>query len=360
MTLQALEIRDFRNIAQARLETSAGVNLIFGANAAGKTSVLEAIYHLGRARSFRTGNPRELIRSGCPHLQVLAAVTGERGQVRPVGVQRSSRGLTLRIAGEPAKGLADLARAVPVLLLNSRTHGLVDAGPQQRRRFLDWGVFQMEPDFLPLWRRYRRALSNRNAALRQGQSNALISAWTPELVDVGERIDVLRDRFLSAFGEVLEPLAGQLLPEQSIKLGYRRGWSQSEVLGSALDAALSQDRRLGYTRLGPHAADLGIHCDGARAAARVSRGQQKALVAALVCAQARLYRRHQGRDCVLLVDDLPAELDGERRGRLTRALVELPAQVFVTSIEQKDVEIEGWADSGVFEIGAGEVRKVVY
>ena len=171
---------------------------------------------------------------------------------------------------------------------------------------------------------------------------------------------MLRDRFLSAFGEVLEPLAGQLLPEQSIKLGYRRGWSQSEVLGSALDAALSQDRRLGYTRLGPHAADLGIHCDGARAAARVSRGQQKALVAALVCAQARLYRRHQGRDCVLLVDDLPAELDGERRGRLTRALVELPVQVFVTSIEQKDVEIEGWADSGVFEIGAGEVRKVVY
>jgi DNA replication and repair protein RecF len=360
MTLQVLEVRDFRNIAQARLDASAGINLIFGANAAGKTSVLEAIYHLGRARSFRTGNPRELIRSGCPHLQVYGSVMGECGYVQPVGVQRSSRDLTLRIAGEAARGLAELARAVPVLLLNSHTHGLVDAGPQQRRRFLDWGVFQMEPEFLPLWRRYRRALSNRNAALRQGQSNALISAWTAELMDVGERIDALRSRFVSVLGEVLEPLASQLLPEQIIKLGYRRGWSQTDPLGVALEAALSQDRRVGYTRHGPHAADLGIQCDGVRAASRVSRGQQKALVAALVCAQASLYRRHRGRDCVLLVDDLPAELDGERRARLTRALVELPVQIFVTSIEQRDVGIEGWTDPGVFEIDAGKVRKVVY
>jgi DNA replication and repair protein RecF len=360
MTLRALEIRDFRNIIHARLETTADINLIVGPNAAGKTSVLEAIYYLGRVRSFRTGNPRELIRSGCAHFQLFGSVEREAGGTHPVGVQRTSRELTVRIAGQPAAGLAELARAVPVLLLNSDTHHLVDAGPQHRRRFLDWGVFQMEPAFLPLWRRYRRALSNRNAALRQGHSSKLIDAWTPELTDTAQRIDGLRARFLAALGEALEPLIRLVLPEYEIALDYRRGWAESEALDSVLEAGLTQDRQAGYTRAGPHTADLRIRSDGARAAARVSRGQQKALVAALMFAQVGLYRLHRGRNCLLLVDDLPAELDAQRRRRLLAALASLPVQVFVTAIEPEGLDLAAWSASRAFEIEAGQVREVVY
>jgi len=360
MTVVDLRVRDFRNIDEARLEPAADLNLILGPNASGKTSMLEALYVLGRGRSFRSADLRELIRRGAPAMQVVATVAGAGGRRSVLGLQRSPGALLARVAGQPARSLAELAAELPVLLLDAGSHQLIEGGPSQRRRFLDWGVFQTIGGYLESWRRFARALRNRNAALRQGAANALVQAWDVELATTAEAVDGARRSYLQALAEPLAAVGSALLEDTRISLDYRRGWPEGAALGAQLAAALAQDRRQGHTRLGPQRAELKVLVDGRRAVEQVSRGQQKLLAAALVIAQAVVYQSRRGGVCVLLVDDFPAELDRSNAERLLQALVASGAQLFVTTIELGELGESILAQPGkTFRMGAGSLRKVL-
>ncbi|HRE53262.1 MAG TPA: DNA replication/repair protein RecF [Candidatus Competibacter sp.] len=361
MQVATLDIAGFRNLRQASLSCASGLNLLIGPNASGKTSVLEALYFLGRGRSFRTGQPRELIQTGAGSFRVVAVVN-DGGRRVPVGVERDPRELTARIGGAPTRSLADLARRVPVLLLNPDSHRLLEDGPQWRRRFMDWGLFHAEPAFLEAWRRYGAALRHRNAALRARFPDRAVDAWDGELSAASAVLDRLREAFCTALGSVLTPLAGSTLHGVAPRVDYRRGWplepSERDFAGW-LRAGRDQDRQQGHTRLGPHRADFSIRVDGRPLAEALSRGQQKLLVIALVLAQAELYRRHAGDACILLIDDLPAELDPDNRARVMRALAALESQLFVTAIEPGLLDAGAWSEARTFHLTHGELAKVV-
>ena len=153
MRVASLDIAGFRNLRQVSLDCAPGLNLLIGPNASGKTSVLEALYVLGRGRSFRARQPRELIQTGATAFRVVAMMTDGDDRRTPVGIERNARELTARIGGAPTRSLADLARWTPLLLLNPDSHRLLEDGPKQRRRFMDWGLFHAEPAFLDAWRR---------------------------------------------------------------------------------------------------------------------------------------------------------------------------------------------------------------
>lgn len=170
MSLRRLEVRDFRCIAATDLEFDGRCNLISGANATGKTSLLEAIFFLGRGRSFRTARNETLIRKGAEELLLTGRF--EAGEsIRPVGVRYSREGFEARAGGNRIGSLAELASILPVQAIDPEVHRLVEDGPQERRRYLDWGVFHVEPRFVEQWRRYQRALKQRNAALRLKRRN---------------------------------------------------------------------------------------------------------------------------------------------------------------------------------------------
>ncbi len=177
MRVDSLEVVDFRNLQPLRLACAPGLNLIIGANAAGKTSLLEALYFLGRGRSFRTAQNRELIRRGGARLRVVAGLVEAGGRRVTVGVEHDGRVIGARVAGNPAETLAELARQMPVLLIDAGSHRLLEGGPRERRRFMDWGLFHGESGFLKVWRRYGAALRHRNAALRGGLDARSIDAW---------------------------------------------------------------------------------------------------------------------------------------------------------------------------------------
>ncbi|HKK14893.1 MAG TPA: DNA replication and repair protein RecF, partial [Gammaproteobacteria bacterium] len=159
MSLLSLRIQDFRNLTAVELAPSPGLNLIVGANAAGKTSLLEGIFFLGHGRSFRSRHPERLIREGTDACSVVGQVAGGGGgSGLTVGIERSRRGWRARIGGAPVRGLAELAGQLPTQLINPDSHRLLEGGPQYRRRFLDWGVFHVEHRFLGAWQRYMRAL----------------------------------------------------------------------------------------------------------------------------------------------------------------------------------------------------------
>jgi DNA replication and repair protein RecF len=327
MGLKSLTITDFRCIHHAQLEPAPGINLIVGSNASGKTSVLEAIFLLGRGRSFRASRREAMIREGANRLRVAGRLT----DARPLGVEVARSGWNARAAGEPLTRLSELARLLPVQLMDPEVHKLVQDGPGERRRYLDWATFHVKPEFLDIWRSYQRALRQRNAALKNHQKGAAIEAWEQPLAESGRHLDRLREDTAAMLAVPVMAAANELLG-LDLRLTYRPGHSAGQDLAEALAAHRTSDQRAGMTQVGPHRADLFLMLGEHQARGWVSRGQQKLVAAALVLGQARLLAPMWGNLGVLLVDDPSAELDEERCARLLKLISRLPFQVFLTTL----------------------------
>lgn len=356
MVVSSLEITNFRNLRQATLACASRLNLIVGENASGKTSLLEALYFLGRSRSFRTRQIRDLIHDGASTFRIVAWMFDEAGSRRvPVGLEHDARETNVRIDGAPAATLAELASCVPVLLLNPDSHRLLDGGPRQRRRFMDWGAFHMDSVFWSVWKRYVAALRHRNAALKAQSADRSINAWDGELARSAAALDRLRQNFCALLTQTLEPPVEALLGETAVEVEYRRGWHRERDLLDALHAARHQDRSYGFTRFGPHRADFSIRL-GAKSAQSLSRGQQKLLIVALMVAQAQLYRLQREDSCILLIDDLPAELDRSNRAKVIRCLAQAEGQIFVTTIDRELVDTTAWNDAQIFRLHSGGIN----
>src|SRR5580700_1565620 len=185
MSLAELRLQDLRCMQSAELQLDARLNLISGDNGAGKTSLLEAIYLLGRGRSFRTRHTEQLMRHGEHKLLVfgrLASASTIAGTEvhHAVGVSYHRRdGIEARIDGGAVTSLAQLSAVFPVQIIDPGIHRLVEEGPLHRRRWLDWAVFHVEPSFVLHWQSYSRTLRQRNAAIK---SDADPTPWDGELI----------------------------------------------------------------------------------------------------------------------------------------------------------------------------------
>lgn len=360
MGLNNIAVRDFRNIATAELVFSSQLNLITGKNGAGKTSLLEAIYFLGRAQSFRTTHPSNIIRTGSESLLVRGHVCDRYGTETPVGVQRDKLTVRVRLAGRTIHQVAELVASFPYQLLTPDSHQLLEGGPRYRRRFLDWGVFHVEPAFFPVWQRYNRALRQRNAALRTHASLQEVRLWDTELNMASQFLDQQRRDYLDVLLPVLQKYTAGLAEIAGLSWDYRPGWPQKFTYSYALTEGLEGDRRHGFTRLGPHRADLIPILDNHPAQERLSRGQQKQLVAAMMLAQAHVYQMKLGQPCIFLIDDLPSELDDRHRAYVMQHLQNLGAQVFITAIEPDAINGSIWSERRQFHMEHGRVEEVIY
>lgn len=360
MGLQSLSVRHFRNIAACDIQFSSGLNCIEGPNAAGKTSLLESVFLLGRARSFRTRHADQLVQSGRDGFLVQGRLTSEGGSSVPVGIERTRRAQQIRLNGMPLRKISELVERFPLQIVNPESHELVEGGPRLRRRYLDWGVFHVEPGFFGLWQRYVKALRQRNAALRQGQRENQILAWDENLIEVAERLHELRQDYIRELSRYLDARIEALLQLEDFILGYYPGWPREEPYGEALRRTVQRDREQGYTQFGPHRADLKLKVDNRVARERLSRGQQKLLAISMLVAQAQFFRERTGRSTTFLVDDLAAELDRERRASVLRALRDLGAQLLVTALDADTLEPAGWTELRTFHVEHGAFTEVVY
>lgn len=357
--LHSLEILNFRNIPSAALGFSRGLNLITGQNASGKTSLLEAIYTLGRVRSFRTASARQTIRYGQSAFRLVGRIDAGTGASIPLGIERSGDALRVHLAGEPVRRLSDLAGYFPVQILSSDTANLFNGGPRHRRHVLDWALFHVEQGYREIWQRYARILKQRNAALRSHARPSLVAVWDAELAESALRIDRLRRDYLERFSVLMGSELAQLLPEGVPELRYSPGWPSGTTLGETLEAHLEKDRGLGYTYYGVHRADFRLLLDAREVMTHCSRGQQKAVLVGFMLAQVRL---QQERDCpagAFLLDDLTSELDPQNQQRVLLALRELDAQVFVTAIEGQPVDAAGWREFRRFHVEHGAIQEVL-
>jgi DNA replication and repair protein RecF len=330
MALRRVQVSDFRCLQSAELEFDPVFTLISGPNAAGKTSLLEAVYLLGRGRSFRTRHQDNLIRSGSQRFVVFGEVDLCERRVA-LGVEGSAEGMRARMAGARVSSLAELAVALPVQVIDPEVHRLIEEGPSRRRRFLDWGVFHVEHAFVGQWQRYQQVLKQRNAALKARQTRAVISAWDGELLRLGDWIDMARAGYVAQLLPVAQEIAQGLLGME-LALNYRCGWARDTSFEAALRESWARDVEAGSTLVGPQRAELGIRLDGASVKDRISRGQQKLLAAALLMAQVSLFPSDSRARPTLLLDDPAAELDSERLRALILEISRQSVQLIVTSL----------------------------
>lgn len=356
MSLAELAVRKVRNLQAVRIAPGAGLNIIFGANASGKTSLLEAIHLLGLARSFRTTQIRHVITRGEASLQVFGRIQQEEGRLVPAGVERSPQATILRLGGASVS-VAELAVQLPLQLITPESHALLEQGPRLRRQFVDWGVFHVERRFLGWWRDYHRALRQRNVALRRSLADAQVTAWDAALAESGSPITQARVEYLAALRPVVTEFTERLF-DTPVSLEYQAGWPHHEELTTALQAGLAHDRRVGHTRLGPHRAEVVLKAGSVPAQQSLSRGQQKLLVSALRLAQVTLLNRSLPRPVVLLVDDLAAELDAAHRARLLDLLQATGAQLFVTTTDPALIPVTS-GEARMFHVERGVVREVL-
>jgi len=351
VSLGTLAISDLRCIEQAELELPSGLTLLWGENGSGKTSILEAIFLLGRGRSFRTRNNERLIRRGSNHLRVIGQVSASGDVVQTIGFEASRTGTTARIGGRPAQSLAELSQAFPVQAIEPGVHRLVEEGGYRRRRWMDWAVFHVEPQFMDAWLRYQRALRQRNAALKTDPAQA--SVWDPELARLGEVIAESRRVFL----ERLQPYWTAAVSDLSglgVSLHYLRGWSLEHPLMEALAGSRQRDELRQLTHAGPHRADVAVRLHGRPAREVLSRGQQKLVAVAMTLAQLRLLQDQTSTTPTLLLDDPAAELDVERLQGFIAEVGKLRCQLVVTSL-QAESRLFG-APERTFHVRQGRVQ----
>jgi len=346
MYLTRFEADGFRNLSAVTLLPHRDLTVLHGANGAGKSAVLEAIQCLATGHSFRTRQARDYVGDEASSLSLAGRLQDPAdGREHRCGLHRDDQGeVTLRLDYRPASSIGEVARLMPVKALVPDSHRLIQEGPEERRRFIDWGCFHQSESFGPTWRGFRRALSQRNEVLRQRGSDDEVRSWDAAVANDGAVLDQLRRDYveqLRGFVKQRMERAGFMF---HMELELRSGWPEELSLAEALASRLEQHRRLKTTADGPHRADLAVKANGRLARPRLSRGQQKVLVYLMHLAQLDCLHAATGKRAIVLCDDLAAELDPDNLGSILEQLLDSGCQCFVSAADPIPGALEGALD----------------
>lgn len=401
-----LSLTGYRNLRDVTLEIPPEGMALIGRNAQGKSNLLEAVYYLETLRSFRNARDEQLIRFGAEHFRIAADLAGEEGATTPripqqggnpgVSVAAAYRASTkekrISVDGEVVPRLGDAIGRVGAVLFAPDDLRLVSGPPAERRRFLDILLSLNARGYLELLQRFRQALHRRNATLRRGGSSAEVSAWDEILLKSGAEVTVARALWVHDHAITFHDHAREISGNETMKMRYDAsipglGAKKASARGSqedgtdssesptwgigadkvaslyrdAIERVREQERRLRTTLVGPHRDDLSLLFLGSEGERELrefgSGGQRRTAALALRLLEAATIKRRRGREPILLLDDIFAELDEDRSRRILRLLDGFVAgQVLLTAPKESDIRFRE-ATLPRWSIDEGEIRK---
>jgi len=332
--IQKIHLNHLRILKEMTFYPSQSFNIISGENGAGKTSFLEAIYLLSFGRSFRTTQLDKLITEGENWLSVFADYSdGNQASIK----KERGESIQLQLNAQKVASSSEINHIFPVAVINTHCFHLLELGPQERRKFLDWGVFHMEHSFLEYWREAQKCLRQRNFALKHRFPEEQIRIWDEPLIHCAEKIECYRREYLDQYLPILNSI---LYPtcKMPIEVEYFSGWDPLLGLRNALNKNFYREQKIGYTLSGPHRADLQFRTEGKECLDFLSRGQQKRVIYCAKIAQGILLSQERNKKVTYLLDDIAAELDEPGMYELLSLILKQDTQTFITCLEKRFIE----------------------
>lgn len=362
MLLTRLRVRHFRNLGEQELCFPPEGVAILGENAQGKSNLLEAIYYLETFRSFRGGRDEQLVSFDEETFRVVAELDGTEGEERGLEVaaafQRRGKRKKITVDGTEPPRLGDALGSMAAVVFSPADVAVVNEGPGARRRFLDIVLSLNQPGYLGALQRFRHVLAQRNAALRAEQPTSAVRAWDEHLVSSGTEVLKLRGDWTRTWTDTFSDFHAHVSGGQAARLSHRPGLptldpdacgelGTEEIAGRFRDAlcgAADRERRTGSTAVGPQRDELRITLEGDGGEIDVrdfgSGGQRRTAALALRLTEAETVRRARGREPLVLLDDVFAELDDGRSGRILELIgSDASSQVVLTAPKESEVRV---------------------
>ena len=377
VVLRTLALRDFRNLARVDLAFPATGAVIIGDNGQGKSNLLEAIYYLHLLRSVRGARDVDVVRFGAAGFHIAARTDGGVNHEISAGFERQGKRKRVKLDGAEPERLSDALGALPCVLFSPADVELVAGAPSARRRYLDILLALSSRGYLGALQRYRHALAQRNAALRDAMRSSgaaaerTVAVWEAPLAKHGavlwrERVQWAERaalRFASMCASIGEPAVVSLRYATSLEVESQDLADVEAALAKGLADRRPLDLRRGLTHTGPHRDDLALLLSGRELRAFGSAGQQRTGAISLRLLEGETLRERLGRTPMLLLDDPFAELDVHRSSRILALLAEQSmGQTLLTVPRESDIppelsQLARWriAD-GIVTVEEGAVR----
>lgn len=350
MSISQLSLTDFRNLQSATLNFHSSINLISGDNASGKTSLLEAIFVLCQGHSFRNHQLKKTIQHNKSKFLLFGRFTDYKA-----GLSKSDKKLEIRIDGEDVKRRSILVSKTPISIVNANSFNLITGPPEERRKYVDWCLFHVEPGYAENWLKFRHALKQRNQLLKTRRDLSLLDYWDEYLVQPSLVLHDLRVSICKKLTQFLREEMAGLLADMQITIAYKQGWDEGLSLLQSLKNNKERDIRSGFTNIGIHRDNLTILADGKSAAEVLSRGQLKRLSLGLIVASLRLVSSETDRPIILLIDDLHAEMDETAQQIVYQELLNIDLQLFITNIDNRIPKPLHGKDFKMFHVEHGKI-----
>ncbi len=324
MRIKNLNLKNFRNYVDERIEFGAGLNVLYGKNAQGKTNCAEAVYYLCTGTSPRAKRDKQLIRHGEDCAEISAVAEGRYGELE-ISAKITENGREIRVNGNKIVRNADILGNLFAVFFSPQELRLIQDGPDERRRFLNVSISQLSRSYYIALVRYNRILEQRNNLLKEkdlGTVYGTLPVWDEQLCKYAATVARSRADFISRLAPIAADFHQKLTDgAEHLKISPEKKYVGSEEeLRNRLYGELSnnydRDIRLGYTASGPHRDDINIEIDGADAKSFASQGQTRTAALSIKLAEVEIFKELSGEYPVLVLDDVMSELDLPRRKKL--------------------------------------------
>ncbi|MBQ5837231.1 MAG: DNA replication/repair protein RecF [Clostridia bacterium] len=348
MHVEHLSLKNFRNAVDSEIEFSKGVNVICGANAAGKTNILEAIFYLAAGKSFRNCKDRELITFGCDKGSVAMRFFGNNAKIKMSATLSKSGRRVIKIGESAPLRMTEYIGRFRAVIFTPDHLSLVKGSPENRRRFLDLAISQSFPRYASTLSDYNRVLAQKNALLKRGNViDGLLEVYNEKLASLAATITVNRRKYIHRLEtEAKKFLADMSNGKEDLTLGYQTQSGDLETQEEIKERYISLfSEKMQYEKdhflshYGAHKDDFSVVINKKSARMYGSQGQQRSAVLALKLAEGELSAKLTGEYPVFLLDDILSELDKDRKEYILSRITD--RQVIITGCESEIFDTDG-------------------
>ena len=355
MYFKSLELKNFRNYTDQKIEFDPKLNLIIGDNAQGKTNLLEGLFIMGLGKSFKTNNDKEMIYFNEKFARARSIVVDEEGEETSIEIVYGRDGKIIKVDDVKLSRNVDLLENVYVVVFSPEDLRIVKDGPDQRRRFLDRELCQIKPVYYSDLGNYKKILKQRNVLLREKNTDRnLFEVFDETLAEYGTRIVDERKAFIERLRVICADIHRSITDgSEELSITYETNTTSKGYFREMLNRNFEIDMIKGYTSFGPHKDYLGIWINGNDTRIYGSQGQQRTASLSMKLAEIELIKQETGHNAVLLLDDVLSELDSKRQKFLIETMKD--AQIFVTATGMEDLR-KLLPDGNVYYVDKGKVN----